>query len=120
MGRLIRQIELSAAPWFNIAWLAISPVFVCLMLIHLRRKLAIVPESWVGKGQLIYVVLLWIMVIADFERSLNGFHESLVVYRIYDLIEKPGAQYRWGEISCRGRDKPCMERAATRAKTSSW
>lgn len=75
----IASIELSAAGWFNIAWCAMSLAFVGLMLVHQQRKLAIVPSTWLGKGQLIYILLLWIMVIANFERSLNGFGQGRLV-----------------------------------------
>ena len=76
---LIESIELSALTWFNLAWLAISASFVWLMIVHQRRGLAVVPPSWLGRGQIIYFLVLWIMVIADFERSLNGFGEARLV-----------------------------------------
>ena len=76
---LIAAVELSAAGWFNIAWCAISLSFIGLMVVHGRRGLAVVPASWLGKGQLVYFLVLWIMVIADFERSLNGFGEARLV-----------------------------------------
>lgn len=72
----LKWIELSAETWFNLAWCAISGAFLALLIVHLRRKLAIVPATWLGRGQLIYVLLLWVMVIANFERSLNGFGEG--------------------------------------------
>jgi hypothetical protein len=76
---LVGSIELSAWGWFNLAWLAISLAFVGMLVVHLRRGLAIVPPSWLGKGQLLYVLVLWIMVIANFEHSLNGFGEIRLV-----------------------------------------
>ena len=76
---LFEWINLSAATWFNLAWCAIALSCVALMFIHLRRRLDIVPTNWIGKGQLIYIIVLWTMVIADFERSLNGFHEQRLV-----------------------------------------
>lgn len=72
-------IELSAATWFNLGWWAISAAFIGAMLVHLRRPLAVVPPSWTGRGQLVYLLVLWIMIIADFERSLNGFGEGRLV-----------------------------------------
>lgn len=76
---LIESINLSATAWFNLAWCAMSLACLALLFLHLRRPLAIVPSNWLGKGQLIYVLILWIMVIADFERSLNGFSEQRLV-----------------------------------------
>src|SRR5207248_1033087 len=57
---LISGIELSAAVWFNLAWCAMSCAFLGLMIVHQRRRLEIVPSLWLGKGQLIYILLLWI------------------------------------------------------------
>jgi hypothetical protein len=34
---------------------------------------SIVPASWAGKGQLLYLVFLWWMVVGNFERELVGF-----------------------------------------------
>jgi hypothetical protein len=76
---LLASVELSAEAWFNLAWGAISLALIALLILHQRRGLAIVPASWLGKGQLLYVLVLWIMVIANFERSLNGFAEGRLV-----------------------------------------
>jgi hypothetical protein len=73
---LIAGIELNAVVWFNLAWCAMSCAFVGLSIMHLRRRLEIVPASWIGRGQLIYVLLLWIMVIGNFERLLPNFTEA--------------------------------------------
>jgi hypothetical protein len=76
---LVAAIEWSAGTWFMIAWLAISVSAIALMSIHLRRPLAVVPASWVGRGQLMFIILLWIMVIANFERALSGFTENRLI-----------------------------------------
>ena len=76
---LVPGIELSAAVWFNLAWCAMSCAFLGLMIVHWRRRLQIVPSSWLGKGQLIYVLLLWIMVVGDFERTLPNFSEGRLI-----------------------------------------
>ena len=44
-----------------------------LLLLHQRRRLEIVPATWTGKGQLIYVVFLWLMVIGNLDRAIPGF-----------------------------------------------
>src|SRR5438105_2538364 len=43
------------------------------MICHRRRPLPIVPTTWLGKGQLLYVAFLWWMVIGNFERALVSF-----------------------------------------------
>jgi hypothetical protein len=73
---LIESIELSAQTWFNLAWLAASVVFIGLMIVHTRRRLDIVPATWLGRGQLVYVLMLWIMVIGNFERALPQFSQG--------------------------------------------
>jgi hypothetical protein len=39
---------------------------------HYRQPLPAVPKTALGKGQLIYLILLWVMVIGNFERALPG------------------------------------------------
>ncbi|MBI5083670.1 MAG: hypothetical protein HZB13_03605 [Acidobacteria bacterium] len=71
--------ELSALAWFNIVFLMFAVATALLLRAQLRRPLAMVPASWLGRGQLLYVVLLWIMVIGNFERALVHFaHQRLV------------------------------------------
>jgi len=72
-------INLSAETWFNLAWFAAVIAFLAMLIVHLRRPIAVIPPSWQGKGQLIYLMILWIMVLANFERSMNGFGESRLV-----------------------------------------
>ncbi len=77
---LIESIDLSAAAWFSVAWWAIALAFVALLIVHVRRGLPIVPSTWLGRGQIVYFLLMWIMVIANFEHSLGaGFHEQRLV-----------------------------------------
>lgn len=73
-------IELSADVWFGIAWWTMSAVFIVLMIIHRRRPLAIVPASWAGRAQIIYLLLLWIMVFGNLQLAIGTkFHESRLV-----------------------------------------
>ncbi len=37
------------------------------------------PAGWVGKGQLLYLVFLWWMVVGNFDRALVGFAEQRLV-----------------------------------------
>ena len=76
---LFEFIELSATTWFNLTWLGMTTVFLSMMIIHQRRTLAVVPASWLGRVQIIYCLVLWIMVIANFERALTRFTEVRLV-----------------------------------------
>ena len=46
---------------------------------HQRRRLEIVPETWTGKGQLLYVLFLWLMVIGNLARAIPGFSNGRMV-----------------------------------------
>lgn len=73
-------VTFSALTWFNLVWIAAGAALIGLMIAHLRgRRVEIVPSSWVGKGQLLYVLVLWGMVIGNFERALPGFAEGRLI-----------------------------------------
>ncbi len=76
---LLKWIELSASTWFLLTWFLLAATVAALMALHLKRPLHLVPASWTGRGQLLYLVFLWIMVIANFERALVSFHENRLV-----------------------------------------
>ena len=67
------KIELPFAAWYGLAFLAAGVAFVALMIAHRRRPIAIVPASWLGRGQLLYVLLLWMFVVGNFGRAIPGF-----------------------------------------------
>lgn len=62
--------------WFNLIYLAVTLATIAALVVHLRRGVAVVPSTWLGKGQLAYLALLWPMVIGNFERALVGFSEQ--------------------------------------------
>jgi hypothetical protein len=73
---LVESIEFSARTWFQLAFLMLSICIVVLLVVHTRRRLALVPVTWLGKGQLLYLILLWIIIIFNFEKALGGFTEN--------------------------------------------
>jgi hypothetical protein len=77
---LLKWITLDSATWFQLAWWAGALSFTALMIVHVyRKRLDVVPPTWLGKGQLIFILLLWIMVIGNFERALPGFQQGRLV-----------------------------------------
>lgn len=64
---------LSALTWFHLAYVALSAVMIWLLMRHRTRPLAFIPTNWLGRGQLLYLVFLWWMVIGNFERAVTGF-----------------------------------------------
>jgi hypothetical protein len=69
-------IPLSATAWFNILFGMAAIALVMLLSIHTRRRLALLEQSWLGRGQLLFVVLLWAFVIGNFGKALAGFREQ--------------------------------------------
>lgn len=76
---LLGVLEFSASTWFLITWIALAAPVVALMVVHLKRPVTVAPASWTARGQVLYMVFLWIMVIANFERALVQFHENRLV-----------------------------------------
>ena len=76
---LLGFIELSPLAWFCIVWWTAATVGGVLLLMHQRRRLDIVPETWTGKGQLLYVLFLWLMVIGNLARAIPGFSNGRMV-----------------------------------------
>lgn len=70
---------LSVEGWFNIGYLLLAVVAGVLLARQLRRPLLLVPAHWVGKGQLLYLVFLWWMVVGNFERALPVFQPQRLI-----------------------------------------
>ena len=68
--------EFSTAAWFNSVWIALSAAGIYLLVRHLRKPVALVPPTWLGRGQLLYLVFLWAIVVANFERAIPGFNHG--------------------------------------------
>ena len=58
--------------WFELLYLAFGIILLVLSVRHLRRALPVVPESWLGKGQLLYLVFLWFVSFMSFSHDLAG------------------------------------------------
>ncbi len=67
------DFELSAAGWFNLFFAIATIGFIALLIVHTRRRLAIIPDSWIGRGQLLYFLLLWAFVLGNFTKALGYF-----------------------------------------------
>ncbi len=73
---LIPQIVMSALGWFNLTFLLMGSCLAAILWVHSRRPLAIVPSSWVGRGQLFFLIFLWAILIGNWEKAMPGFHEQ--------------------------------------------
>jgi hypothetical protein len=76
---LLDFFEASPLVWFNIVWWCAAAVCAMLLIVHYRQFLDIVPATWTGKGQLIYVVFLWLVIIGNLNRAILGFSNSRMV-----------------------------------------
>jgi hypothetical protein len=68
-------VQLSSMAWFNILFGLAAIAFVMLLSVHTKRRLAILEQGWLGRGQLLFLVILWTFVIGNFGRALLGFNE---------------------------------------------
>jgi hypothetical protein len=59
--------------WFEMIYIAIAVAVVWLLAAHLRHPFAFIPASWSGKGQLMFLIFMWWVVVFNFERALVGF-----------------------------------------------
>jgi hypothetical protein len=93
--------SLSSCNWFNIAYGLLAAALILVLIRHLRRPLAMIPSSLLGRGQLLYLVFLWWVVIGNLMRAIPPFpaqrlitegviHLNAVLCTVF-LILWPGA-----------------------------
>jgi len=74
IGRLpgIDFLNTTPSGWFNLTWALLTMACILIVRRHYKSPLPLIPKSSLAKGQLIFLILLWIMVVANFERALTG------------------------------------------------
>jgi hypothetical protein len=75
---LFSSINLSAWTWFTVMWVAFTACTILVLVRHRRHPVALIPTTWLGKGQLLYLMLLWLMVIANFAKALVAFTDNRI------------------------------------------
>jgi hypothetical protein len=70
---------LTARGWFDLFYALTAGTFLLILREHMRRPLALVPASWIGKGQMLYLMFLWWIVIANFVKAVVGFAPQRLV-----------------------------------------
>jgi hypothetical protein len=70
---------LSAKTWFNVAYLSIAIAITWTLTRHLKSPLPLLPASALGKGQLLYLIFLWWMVVGNFDRAQVAFTPQRLV-----------------------------------------
>jgi len=66
---LFDSINMSPWSWFTLMWIAFTACTVLVLVRHRRHPVALIPSTWLGKGQLLYLMFLWLMVIANFTKA---------------------------------------------------
>jgi hypothetical protein len=69
----------SSWAWFNVAYGLLAAVIVLLLARHIRTSLAVIPQSYLGRGQLLYLVFLWWVVIGNWMRAIPPFAEQRLI-----------------------------------------
>jgi hypothetical protein len=70
---------IAAWVWFEIAYVLLALTMLLLFARHRRVPLPVVPESCLGKGQLLYLGLLWWLVVGNFARAIVAFTAQRLV-----------------------------------------
>jgi hypothetical protein len=75
---LIGNINLSSWTWFSLMWLTFTVCTVNVLVRHRKQPVALIPSTWLGKGQLLYLMFLWMIVIANFTRAVVAFSSNRI------------------------------------------
>jgi len=70
---------MSAAVWFNLAYASLALLIMSRLAAQHRRPIALLSLSALGRGQLLFLVFLWWMVVGNFERALVLFAPQRLV-----------------------------------------
>mgnify|MGYP001025898305 CR=1 FL=1 len=90
---LLGFIELSARAWFDLTFALFTVTTIALLVRHSRKPLAVVPSTWLGKGQLFYLVFLWIIVAGNFTKALVAFHQTRLATEWLVAVNAMAASY---------------------------
>ncbi|TMQ28863.1 MAG: hypothetical protein E6K70_26470, partial [Planctomycetota bacterium] len=74
-----RLYDLPSRLWFGTGYAVLALVVILLLFRHLRQRLALIPESRLGKAQLLYLVFLWWVVIGNLMRAIPPFQEQRLI-----------------------------------------
>ncbi|MDG2380358.1 MAG: hypothetical protein P8N76_01665 [Pirellulaceae bacterium] len=67
------RVELSSLHWFNLVFLVGTLAFIAAITIHWRRPIELFGTNWIGRGQLLFLTLMWVFVVGNFSRALSAF-----------------------------------------------
>ena len=67
------RFALSLRMWFDLFWLLGTLALIGLFFAHRKRPIAMVSSTWIGRGQLLFLIILWTFVVGNFTRALPSF-----------------------------------------------
>jgi hypothetical protein len=70
---------LTTRGWFDLFYALTALAFLWLLREHLRRPLPLIPKTWLGKGQMLYLAFLWWMVVGNFLKAIVAFAPQRLV-----------------------------------------
>jgi hypothetical protein len=73
------MLFLTTRGWFDLFYAVTALTFLVLLREHLRRPLPLVPPTWLGKGQMLYLAFLWWIVIGNFLKAIVAFAPQRLV-----------------------------------------
>ena len=65
--------------WFELFYFALSIMLIVVLAVNLRDPISFISLQWMGKGQLLYLVFLWWVVVINFERALVNFSPGRMI-----------------------------------------
>ncbi len=65
--------------WFEVFYIALTIALIAILAVNLREPIPFISGSWLGKGQLLYLIFVWWIVIFNFERALVNFSPHRLV-----------------------------------------
>lgn len=70
------DFELSALGWFNLFFAVATLAYMGAIVRHFRRPIELWSGSWLARGELLYLVLLWVFVGGNMARALPDFAQG--------------------------------------------
>jgi len=65
--------------WFNVGYALLAVAVIGLLARHLCTRIPLLPESALGKGQLLYLILLWWVVVGNLMHAIPSFAEQRLI-----------------------------------------
>ncbi|MBP9903858.1 MAG: hypothetical protein KBH45_20590 [Verrucomicrobia bacterium] len=75
---LIGKLTFSSWTWFTLMWFAFTACTVAVLMRHRKHPVALIPSTWLGKGQLLYLLFLWLIVVANFTKAVVAFSDGRI------------------------------------------